>query len=104
MKRPRGRPALPSEDQRKTHALRISPQVWAEVEALVPKGKRSVFIDEALKRELARRRRQAAAAGPQAAEREDTASAEAKGTAPAPSTVERSAGARPWTEGLLEEI
>jgi hypothetical protein len=50
---------LPEEERAVVRAFRISPEVAADLESLIPKGERSSFVEEVLKRALQRKRRAA---------------------------------------------
>jgi hypothetical protein len=56
--RGRGRPELPPEERAVTKVLRYKVRLWEELEELVPRGKRSAFLNAALEAALKRLRRQ----------------------------------------------
>jgi hypothetical protein len=53
----RGRPAKGPEEKYLQRSFKCPPDLWAEVEAWVPSGERSALIQEALRREVRKRRK-----------------------------------------------
>jgi len=53
----RGRPPKPEAEKAQRQGVRFEADLWAELIAIAPKGERSAIINEALRRELARRRK-----------------------------------------------
>ena len=66
--RGKGRPAKAPEDRALTKTYSISPAQWAEVEEWIPEGERSRIIQEALRRAVVRRKKEAAITPEQEAE------------------------------------
>lgn len=61
MEKTRGRPKKAAEDLYLFKTMRFPPDLWEELEALVPPRQRSAVVHEALRREIRRLRRQQAA-------------------------------------------
>ncbi len=49
---PRGRPPKPEEEKAVKRLISFPPELWSRLEAAVPVGERSAFIQRAIAREL----------------------------------------------------
>jgi len=58
-----GRPPKPEGELYLFKTIRFPPGLWAELEAMAPPKGRSAIVQEGLRRELARRKRQATRGG-----------------------------------------
>lgn len=58
MKRPTGRPPKPPGQKHLIRSFSCPPDLWEQVEASIPHRERSALIQEAFRREIARRKQE----------------------------------------------